>query len=184
MKMKLTDPSGRGSLYSSPRPGVVGVWFCGWTEANFVNATEALEEKRPGVNEEIVAEAHYLVLWLHRLPQIGFFCGVIFFNSLLAGLLLFGVAFILEYMRFYMFGASLLLSQLSKIWGYIKVPAFIVAAVSLWPQGMFLPIALAVFLVSSTVLMMPINVIASRIVHTMFSEKLAAQYGEDWFKMT
>ena len=82
-----------------------------------------------------------------------------------------------------MFGASLLLSQLSRIWGYIKVPAFIVAAVSLWPQGMFLPIALAVFLVSSTMLMMPINVVATRIVHTMFSEKLAAQYGEDWFKM-
>lgn len=184
MKMKLTDPSGRGSLYSSPRPGVVGVWFGGWTEATFFHATEALEEKRPGVSEEIVAEAHYLVLWLHRFPQIGFFCGVVFFKSLSASFILFSVAFIFEYIRFYTFGASLLLSHLSRIWGYIKIPAFIIVAVSLWPQDIFIPIALAVFLVSSTVLMMPINLMASRFVHTLFSEKLATQYGKDWFKMT
>ena len=182
MKMKLADAS--GSLYSSPKPGVVGIWFGGFKTADFFDETEALEEKRPGVREEIIAEAHYLVFWLHRVPEIGFFFGVAFSNSLLVGLLLLGVAFIFEYVRFYMFGASLLLSQLCRIWGYIKIPAFIIAAAGLWPQGKFLPIALIVFLISSRVVMMPIAAVATRIMQTIFSEKLEAQYGRDWFKMT
>ena len=182
MKMKLTDAS--GSLYSSPKPGVVGIWFGGFKTADFFDATEALEEKRPGAREEIIAEAHYLVFWLHRFPEIGFFFGVAFFNSLLVGLLLLGVAFIFEYVRFYMFGASLLISQLCRIWGYIKIPAFIIAAASLSPQGKFLPITLMVFLIGSRVVMMPINVVATRIMQTIFSEKLEAHYGRDWFKMT
>ena len=182
MKMKLADAS--GSLYSSPKPGVVGIWFGGFKTDDFFNETETLEEKRPGVREEIIAESHYLVLWLHRLPEIGFFFGVAFYNSLLVGLLLFGVAFIFEYVRFYMFGASPILSQLCRIWGYLKIPTFIIAAIGLWPQGKILPIALIVFLISSSVAMMPINVIATRIMQTMFSEKLGAHYGRDWFKMT
>ena len=59
MKMDLRDIS--GSLYSSPHPSgkVVGIWFGGFKTADFFDETEALEEKRPGVREEIIAEAHY-----------------------------------------------------------------------------------------------------------------------------
>ena len=181
MKMKLRDLS--GNLYSSPKPGVVGIRFDGFKTASFFDATEALEEKRSGVREEIIAEAHYLVFWFHRLPEIGFFFGVVFSNSLLIGLLLLGVAVIFEYVRFYMFGASLLLSQLCRIWGYIKIPVFIIAAAGLWSQGKFLPIALIVFLISSHMVLMPIKVVVTRIMQKISSEKLKAHYGRDWFKM-
>lgn len=191
MKMELRDIS--GSLYSSPHPSgkVVGIWFGGFQTADFLDATESLEEKRPGAREEIIAEAHYLVLWLHEFPNIGFLFGIIlgtgldnYLISLLLALLISAGCYMIESIRFYMFGASPLLSQLCRAWRWIKIPAFIIAAISLWPEDNFLSITLIVFLIVLSVVMLPIKAISGRIIQIIFSEKLENLYGSDWYKMT
>lgn len=140
--MKMEPRDVMGSLYSAG-----GLRFGGFQTADFLDATEPLEEKLPGIRERIVAEAHYLVFWLHKFPEIAFFFGIILYKSLSIALLLFVGAFALEIIRFYIFGASPFLSQLCRAWNWIKIPAFIIAATMLWPEGSFLPITLLVFLV-------------------------------------
>jgi hypothetical protein len=73
-----------GSLYSAG-----GLRFGGFQTHQFIELTEELEELRPGVREEIVAEAHYLVYWLHRFPEISFFVGTSISQSLFIGCLAF-----------------------------------------------------------------------------------------------
>lgn len=58
MKMQAIDSF--GSLYSA-----AGLRFGGFQTEQFFEATEELENIRSGVREEIIAEAHCLVYWLH-----------------------------------------------------------------------------------------------------------------------
>ena len=175
MRMKPVDVA--GSLYSEG-----GLRFGGFQTMDFFYATEQLEEKRPGIREEIVAEAHYLVYWLHRFPEIAFSFGIIFYRSLLLGLLLFAAAYILEVVRFYAFGPRMLLSHACRVWNWVKVPVFIVAAGILWSDGILLPITLLVFGVVqgwfsavSSVGMLPVRLAIARIVYK--------RYGGHWHNM-
>ena len=165
--MKMEPRDVMGSLYSEG-----GLRFGGFRTTDFLNATEPLEEKSPGIREKIVAEAHYLVCWLREFPAIGFFFGIILYKSLWIALLLFVGAFVLEIIRVYIFGSSLFLSQTCRAWKWIKIPVFIIAAISLWPEGNFLPTTLMAFLVFHWMIWfvvgmvtLPIRVIVGRIVY-------------------
>ena len=175
MRMKPLDVM--GSLYSSG-----GLRFGGFQTPDYLDATEPLEEKQPGIREKIIAEAHYIVYWLHRFPEICFFLGIILYRSISLGLLLFAAAYILEVVRFYAFGPSILLSHACRAWNWVKAPAFIVAAGILWPDGILLPITLLVFLVVqgwfsavSSVGMLPVRFVITRIVYK--------RYGGHWHNM-
>ena len=175
MRMKPADVM--GSLYSEG-----GLRFGGFQTSDFLDATEPLEAKQPGVRDKIVAEAHCLVFWLHKFPEIAFFFGIILYKSLWVALLLFVAAFILEIISFYIFGSSPFLSRACKVWNWIKIPIFIIAAISLWPEGTFLPIILIVFLIIqgwfdlvASVGMLPIRLIAGRIIYK--------KYGGHWHNM-
>lgn len=131
-----------GILYSAG-----GLRFGGFQTSDFIDATEQLEQRRPGVREEIVGEAHYLVHWLHQFPGIVFFLAIIFSQSVWIALLLFVAAFVLEIIRFYIFGSSLFSPFLCRVWRWIKYPLFIIAAVVMWSENTLLSITLLVFVI-------------------------------------
>lgn len=175
MRMKPKDVM--GSLYSEG-----GLRFGGFQTSEFLVATEPLEEKRHGVREEIVAEAHYLVSWLHKFPEIAFFFGIILYRSVWVALLFFVIAFLLEIIRFYIFGSSFFSARLCKFWGWIKIPLFIITAFILWPEDSVLSIVLVSFLIIqgwlgliSTIGMLPIRLTAGRIIYK--------KYGGHWHNM-
>lgn len=172
--MKMEPRDVMGSLYSEG-----GLRFGGFQTADFLSATEPLEEKRHGIRGEIIAEAHYLVFWLHKFPEIAFFFGIILYKSLWVALLLFAIAFFLEIIRFYIFGSSLFLSRLCKFWNWIKIPLFIIAAVVLWPGGIFWPVTLLAFLIIqgwfdliASVAMLPIRLIVGRFIYKKYGGHL------------
>lgn len=175
MRMPFNDVM--GNLYSGG-----GLRFGGFQTSDFLGATEPLEEKKPGVKDAIVAEAHYLVSWLHNFPEIAFFWGIVLCKSLWVALFLFVLAFILEIIRFYIFGASPLLSHTCRIWNWVRIPSFSIAAIIFWPEESFLSITLILFLIIqgwfglvSSVGMLPIRLIAGRIIYR--------KYGGDWHNM-
>ena len=166
-----------GSLYSRE-----GIRFGGFQTSEFLEATEPLEKKQPGIREKIVGEAHYLVLWLHKFPEIAFFLGIIFYKNLGIAFLLFVIAFIFEFIRFYLLGASPFLSDICRFWNWIKLPAFVIASIFLWPKESFLSIILIIFLIVQgwfnlvTIFgMLPIRLIGSRIIYK--------KYGGQWHNM-
>lgn len=171
MKMQPVDTM--GSLYSS-----AGLRFGGFRTSQFIELTEDLEELRPGVREEIVAEAHYLAFWLHRFPEIAFFFGTLVSRSLLVGFLCFVGAFLLEIFRFYTFGASPLLSHLHRLWNWIKWPLFIGASLLLWPEGRLIPLVFMIFLILqgwagliSTLGMLPIKLAILTLLYRLSGKK-------------
>lgn len=164
-----------GNLYSSG-----GLNFIGFQTSDFLGVTEPLEEKRHGVRAEIVAEAHYLVFWLHKFPEVAFFFGVVLYKSLLVASLLFTLAFLFEIIRFYLFGASPVLSRVCRTWSWANTPTFIVAAVIFWPKESFLSITLIIFLIIqgwfnliTSVVMLPIRFIVVQIVY--------GKHGKYWY---
>lgn len=170
LEMPLNDAM--GSLYSGG-----GLRFGGFQTGDFLEATEPLEKKQPGIREKIVGEAHYLVFWLHKFPEIAFFLGIVFYKNLWTASLLFIVAFILEFIRFYTFGSSLFLSGVCRFWNWIKIPTFIITSIILWPEGHFLPIVLLIFLIIQgwfdliTIIgMLPIRLVAGRIIYKKYGE--------------
>lgn len=175
MEMFVNDVM--GSLYSGG-----GLRFGGFQTSDFLNATEPLEERRSGVRKEIVAEAHYLVLWLNKFPEITFFLGIVLYKSLWVALFLFVLAFILEIIRFYFFGASPFLSRICRIWNWVKIPLFIIVAIIFWPENSFLSITLIVFLVIqggynliTSLGMLPVRLMVGKIFY--------AKYGGPWHNM-
>jgi len=183
-----------GNLYSA-----AGLRFGGFQTAQFLELTEDMKKIRPGVREKIIAEAHYLGVWLHNFPEIAFFFGILFSRSLLIGFLCFVGAFFLEIFRFYTFGASLLVSHLSRLWNWIKFPLFLGSAIFLWSEGGLIPIVFIVFLILqgwlgiiSTVGMLPIRLLIVTWLHRKFGKKhphihnmegLAMQYVIDHWRM-
>jgi len=183
-----------GCLYSA-----AGLRFGGFQTAQFLELTEDIEKLRPGVREKIVAEAHYLGLWLHKFPEIAFFFGTLFSRSLLIGSLCFVGAFLLEIFRFYTFGASFLVSYLCRLWNWIKFPLFLWSVIFLWPEGRLIPIVFVVFLILqgwfgiiSTVVMLPIRLLLATWLYRKFGKKhphihnmegLAMQYVIDRWRM-
>jgi len=162
-----------GSLYSSG-----GLRFGGFQTAQFISLTEELENARPGVNEEIIGEAHYLSCWSHRFPEIAFLFGTLSSRSLLIGCLCCIVGKVLEMLRFYVLGASPLISKLCRLWEWLKIPLFIGAAIWLWPEGKLLPIVFIIFLVLqgwfnlvSSVLMLPITLFLLTRIYRIFGEQ-------------
>lgn len=166
-----------GSLHS-----MMGLRFGGFQTSDFLESTEPLEKKQPGIREKIIGEAHYLVQCLHNFPEIAFFFGIVFYKSLWVALLLFVIVFILEIIRFYVFGTALFLSQMCRFWSWIKAPIFIIAAINLWPESSFLSIVLIIFLIVqgwfdlvASIGMLPIRLIACRIIYN--------KYGGHWHNM-
>jgi hypothetical protein len=175
MEMPFNDV--KGSLYSGG-----GLRFGGFQTSQFLDVTEPLETKLPGIREKVVGEAHYLAFWLHKFPEIAFFFGIILYKSLWIAFLFFIGAFILEIIRFYIFGSSLFLSHLCRFWNWAEIPAFIIAAIALWPEENSLSIILLGFLVIqgwfdlvASVGMLPIRLVIGRLIYK--------KYGRHWHNM-
>jgi len=182
MKMSFNDIA--GSLYSG-----AGLRFGGFQTAEFLSLTDDIERMRPGVRNEIIAEADCLAVWPHRFPEIAFFLGALFTKSLLAGCICFIVAVIVETFRFYYFGAYFFIPRLCKFWDWVKIPLFLGAAIFLWPAYRFLSVAFIIFLLLqvitglvSNIFMIPIRMplviwLGKRSKHTHFiQEALALQW--------
>jgi len=171
MKMKPIDVM--GSLYSKG-----GLRFGGFQTQQFLEVTEDIEELRPGVREEIVAEADSLIRWQHRFPEIAFLLGTVMTGSLLIGFLSFLGAYLIEILRFYTFGASPVLSRLCGLWGWVKWPLFLGAAILLWQQARMVSIVLITFLILqglfmlvSVIGMFPIRAIIATLLFRAFRKK-------------
>lgn len=170
--MKMQPMDVMGSIYSSG-----GLRFGGFRTSQFNEMTSELENSRPGVREEIMAEAHYLTYWLYRFPEIAFFIGALLYESLLAGCLCFIGGYIYQIFRFYtpFFRASPLVSQLCRFWEWIKIPLFIGTAILLWPDSKVLSIAFIIFLVLqgwfsvvSSVIMLPVRILIIKLAYMIF----------------
>lgn len=140
--MKMQPVNVMGVLHSSG-----GIRFGGYQFDQFIDLTAELEVVRTDAQDEIVAEAHYLAIWLHIFPGMAFLIATVWTRSLLYGFLWFVGAFLLEAFRFYAFGSSPLVSHLSRLWQWLQVPAFLIAAVFLWPEGWVTPLVLVGFLI-------------------------------------
>lgn len=140
MKMRALDV--QGTLYSS-----AGFRFGGFQTHDFLTATAELESNRPGVREEIVAEAYHTCFWLHRFPEAAFLVGALVTRSIFISLVSFVIAYVLEIGRFYLFGTSLLVAHVSRLWSWLKLPIFVGAGISLFPEHTTLAVVLFVFLV-------------------------------------
>lgn len=171
--MKMQSKDVMGSLHSA-----WGLRFGGFETAQFFKVTEDIEKLRPGVQEEIIAEAEYLILWLHRFPEVAFFFVTLYFRSLSIGSLCFVGVFLLEILRFYTFGPSPFLSHLCRLWGWLRVPLFVGAAILLWPESKITSSVFVAFLILqgwlgllSTLVMLPIRLFISTWVYRRFGDK-------------
>ena len=133
MKMNFRDVL--GTLYSAG-----GIRFGGFQTLEFLELTEPLEEKRPGIREEIIAESYYLVMWKHDICEVGFYFGIALYTSLKIASLFLILTFIIEVIRFCLFGSSMTISYSCKVWEWVRLPIFTITSVILWPKGHFLPI--------------------------------------------
>lgn len=129
-----------------------------WKTEEFLSWTSECEGRKPGAREEIIAEAHHLALWPHHFSELAFFIGTLYANlflqnalmSIVLGLTCLVAVFHLEVIRFYSQGAagtSRALSYVSMSWGLLKWPAFLMAAVTLWPHEKIIAVAFIVFLI-------------------------------------
>ena len=171
--MRMQPDDAMGSLYSS-----AGFRFGGFPTAHFLKATDELETLRPGVRQEIIAEAHHLANWLHRFPEITFVVGTLVFKSFLVGLLCFFGGYLLEIARFYLWRDSPLISQISRLWKWIKFPVFLGAAFVTSDAGSSLPMIFLLFLffqgylgILSAVGTLPIRLPLSRLTYSFFRDK-------------
>lgn len=144
MKMAFHDQL--GTLYSGDGITVVGLRFGGFQTSQFTNATETLESRRPGVRKEIIAEAYYLAMWQYKICEIGFYVGLVCYASLKVAFAFFFLAFFLEVIRLYLFGADLMISWACKVWQWVKFPLFAITAIVLWSTSYLLAVYLLVFL--------------------------------------
>lgn len=162
--MQMDPVDNMGSLYSSK-----GLRFGGFQTVDFIAQTELLEARMPNIRRTIVAEAHYLVMWLHHFSEVGFLIGIFFFHSILHGIIFFCGAYFIELFRFYSFGASPIIPKVSKLWNLVKLPAFIGAIIVLWNPHLQLALILIVFVVLqlwfillTTLVMLPVRIIFAR----------------------
>jgi len=120
----------QGSLYSAR-----GLRFGGFQTAQFMTVTADLEARQSGIRAEIVAEAHHLVNWLHRFPEITFLVGAVATRSILLGLLCSFGGYVFEIARFYLLGSSPLLSRVSWLWVWLRPPIFLGTAIATLGYG-------------------------------------------------
>jgi hypothetical protein len=150
--LRMPSVSVDGVLYSAR-----GLSF-GWETKDFLHWTSECEERAIGAREQIIAEAHHLAVWPHRFSELAFFIGTLYVNlflqnafiSIVIGGTCLIAAFHLEVIRFYSqgtVGTSRALSYLSMTWGLLKWPAFLLAAVLLWPHGKIVSVAFVMFLI-------------------------------------
>ena len=143
----------------------------------FVTETEQLESVREGVREEIIGEAHHLILWKDRLQEIAFLLALFFYHSLWAGLLGFVIAWAIENVRLYLFGPSRMLAQFSRLWLVLRIPVFLWMAYLLWPTETFLSVSLVLFLVLQsglhllTIATLPLTILLASILHKTIGRK-------------
>ena len=156
-----------GILYSSR-----GLRFSGFRTDEFLEETADLEAARPGVRRDIVAEAHYLACWLHCFPEVGFVTGVVALRSLGYGAAFFVLAFILEIIRFYTFGALRTLARACWLWNILRFPLCVAGAMWLWPTARLLAIVLVAFIIlqglwllASAVVLLPLRLLVARLVY-------------------
>lgn len=142
-----------GVVYSLLGDDSLGVRFSDFQTAQFLELTEDIEKLQEGVRDKIVAEAHYLVSWLHRFPEIAFLFGIFFSHSSLIGFYYFIAAFLIEIFRFRVFGASRLASFLCLIWNRTKWPIFLILCLVLWPVNKILSLILVIFLIGQGMFM-------------------------------
>lgn len=167
MRMSFRDVL--GSIYSRK-----GLRFGGFQTIEFIAVTEELEVLRPGVREEVVAEAHYLACWIDRFPEIAFYVAFLESRSLLLALLISACAYVCEFIRFYLLGPSLFLSHVCRLWDWVKFPASVIVAVLLWPESRAASIIVLVFVaiqgwlsIVTCVIFFPIRMVGGSIVKTL-----------------
>ncbi len=129
-----------GELYSGK-----GLRFGGFLAEEFVEATANMEDVRPEVREEIVAEAHYTTAWLDVFPEIIFLIVIVFQQSLIAACLAFMGAFMVELVRFYTLGSSPLIAKFCRIWTWLRIPVTVWIIYALWKHSISLSIATLIF---------------------------------------
>jgi hypothetical protein len=100
-----------GMLYSAR-----GISFGGIPFEYFLQQTEDIEKIKPFVREEIICEAHYLILWQYSFPEILFLLSLITTNSIFVGFISIFIAYILEIYRFYNYGPSYSISKICMEW--------------------------------------------------------------------
>jgi hypothetical protein len=172
MRMEPVDVE--GSLFSE-----AGLRFGGFQTSDFFRLTEPLEDRNPGIRTRIVAEAHHLVFWLHRFPEIAFLFGIVLYKSVLLGLSFFVFAFVFEVLRFYIWGHSPWVSSLSRLWNWLRVPSYLAAAFFIGLGTTSLIISLFAFLILqgwlglfSTVAMLPFRMFVASFVYKKFGGNL------------
>ena len=130
----------QGCLYSED-----GLRFGGYPTSHFLQRTQILDLAVPFARWRIIAEAHYLILWQEAFVDLAFLATVLLTGSVALALAACLVAYTLELVRFYLHGASRILSRLSRAWHLVRLPIFVAAAVALYSQHWELAAAIGAY---------------------------------------
>ena len=133
MTMMMKGADVNGTFYSEK-----GLRFGGFPTSEFLMATSALEELRPGSQEEIIARAHWTLLWADAVVQIAFLSLLLTSKSLLAATAAALACACIEVLRFCYFGSFPFIPQLSRAWSALRYLVFVVALLLLWGKGWLL----------------------------------------------
>jgi hypothetical protein len=143
MRMMMNGADVMGTFYSEK-----GLRFGGIPTSEFFMATSALEELRPGSQQEIIARAHWLLEWRDVVVQIAFLSVLLASKSLLAAAAATLACACIEVVRFCYFGSFPFIPQLSRAWNSaLRYPAFVIAPVLLWRNGWLLFGSALVFII-------------------------------------
>ena len=133
MTMMMKGADVNGTFYSEK-----GLRFGGFPTSEFLMATSALEELRPGSQEEIIARARWTLLWADAVVQIAFLSLLLTSKSLLAATAAALACACIEVLRFCYFGSFPFIPQLSRAWSALRYLVFVVALLLLWGKGWLL----------------------------------------------
>ncbi len=133
MTMTMKGADVQGTFYSEK-----GIRFGGFPTSDFFMATSDLEELRPGSQEEIIARAHWTLMWCYAVVPIRFLSVLLFSESLLAAAAAMFACACIEVAWFYYFGSFPFIPQLSRAWSVLRYPVFVIALALLWDKGWLL----------------------------------------------
>ena len=142
MTMMMKGADVNGTFYSEK-----GLRFGGFPTSEFLMATSALEELRPGSQQEIIARAHWTLWWPDAVVGIAFLSVLLASKSLLAAAAATLACACIEVVRFCYFGSFPLIPQLSRAWSVLRYPAFVIALALLWDKGWLLFGSALVFII-------------------------------------
>ena len=163
----------QGSLYSS-----AGLRLGGFPTQQFLEATEQLEQTRPGTRDRIIKEAHFTVKWLHAFPEIGFLIGVLWTKSVLLALIIALGCYIFELVRAGFVGDSPISAIACQLWKFLKIPAYLLAAWILWHTSAWLSSWLIIFLIFQGWFSLLTSIVFSPF-RIIFATYLLRRFGDD-----